>query len=119
MLAQTAADAADALARIHPANIEWKLDGVRLQVHVLNGEVRAFARTLADDTDRVPEIVDELSRLPVQAAILDGEASAPPGRTPAPVPGHGKPVREPSGRRPAASHDAALTLLLRLAPSRR
>jgi DNA ligase-1 len=76
MLAQTAADAADALARIHPANIEWKLDGVRLQVHVLNGEVRAFARTLADDTDRVPEIVDELSRLPVQAAILDGEAIA-------------------------------------------
>jgi DNA ligase-1 len=76
MLAQTAADAADALARIHPANVEWKLDGVRLQVHVLNAEVRAFARTLADVTDRVPEIVDEVSRLPVEAAILDGEAIA-------------------------------------------
>jgi ATP-dependent DNA ligase I len=76
MLAQTAADATEALARIHPANVEWKLDGVRLQVHVVKGEVRAFARTLADVTDRVPEIVDELSRLPVEAAILDGEAIA-------------------------------------------
>jgi ATP-dependent DNA ligase I len=82
MLAQTAADPADALARIHPANVEWKLDGVRLQVHVVGGEARAFARTLADVTDRVPEIVEDLSRLPVEAAILDGEAIAlrPNGR---------------------------------------
>jgi DNA ligase 1 len=76
MLAQTAADPADALARIHPANVEWKLDGVRLQVHVVKGEARAFARTLADVTDRVPEIVHEVSALPVEAAILDGEAIA-------------------------------------------
>jgi ATP-dependent DNA ligase I len=76
MLAQTAADPADALARIHPANVEWKLDGVRLQVHVVKGEARSFARTLADVTDRVPEIVREVSALPVEAAILDGEAIA-------------------------------------------
>ena len=76
MLAQTAADPADALDRIHPANVEWKLDGVRLQVHVAKGKVRAFARTLADVTDRVPEIVDEVSRLSVATAILDGEAIA-------------------------------------------
>jgi ATP-dependent DNA ligase I len=76
MLAQTAADTADALDRIHPADVEWKLDGVRLQVHVLEGEVRAFARTLADVTDRVPEVVDAMSELPFEAAILDGEAIA-------------------------------------------
>jgi len=82
MLAQTASDAVDALARIHPANVEWKLDGVRLQVHVAAGEVRAFARTLADVTERVPEIVEEVSRLGIGAAILDGEAIAlrPDGR---------------------------------------
>jgi ATP-dependent DNA ligase I len=82
MLAQTAADTADALGRIHPADVEWKLDGVRLQVHVLEGEVRAFARTLADVTDRVPEVVDAMSGLPFEAAILDGEAIAlrPDGR---------------------------------------
>jgi DNA ligase-1 len=82
MLAQTAADTADALDRIHPADVEWKLDGVRLQVHVLEGEVRVFARTLADVTDRVPEVVDAMSDLPLEAAILDGEAIAlrPDGR---------------------------------------
>jgi ATP-dependent DNA ligase I len=82
MLAQTAADAGDALARVHPADVEWKLDGVRLQVHVLNGEVRAFARTLADVTDRVPEVVEAMSGLGLKAAILDGEAIAlrPDGR---------------------------------------
>jgi ATP-dependent DNA ligase I len=82
MLAQTAADAADALERIHPADVEWKLDGVRLQVHIAEGEVRAFARTLADVTDRVPEVVETMSALPLRAAILDGEAIAlrPDGR---------------------------------------
>jgi len=76
MLAQTAADTADALERIHPADVEWKLDGVRLQVHIAGGEVRAFARTLADVTDRVPEVVETMSALPLRAAILDGEAIA-------------------------------------------
>ena len=82
MLAQTAEDTVDALGRIHPADVEWKLDGVRLQVHMAAGEVRAFARTLADVTDRVPEVVEEVSRLPLEAAILDGEAIAlrPDGR---------------------------------------
>ena len=82
MLAQTAADTADALERIHPADVEWKLDGVRLQVHIAEGEVRAFARTLADVTDRVPEVVETMSALPLRAAILDGEAIAlrPDGR---------------------------------------
>jgi ATP-dependent DNA ligase I len=82
MLAQTAADAEDALAKIRPADVEWKLDGVRLQVHVLDGQVRAFARTLADVTDRVPEVVEAMAALPLKAAILDGEAIAlrPDGR---------------------------------------
>jgi ATP-dependent DNA ligase I len=82
MLAQTAQDTVDALGRIHPADVEWKLDGVRLQVHLKAGEVRAFARTLADVTDRVPEVVEEVARLPLEAAILDGEAIAlrPDGR---------------------------------------
>ncbi|HET8526878.1 MAG TPA: ATP-dependent DNA ligase [Actinomycetota bacterium] len=82
MLAQTASDAEEALTRIRPADVEWKLDGVRLQVHVLDGQVRAFARTLADVTDRVPEVVEAMSALPLRAAILDGEAIAlrPDGR---------------------------------------
>ncbi|MGH3111466.1 MAG: ATP-dependent DNA ligase, partial [Gaiellaceae bacterium] len=58
MLAQTADDLDDALSRIRPASVEWKLDGARLQVHRAGEDVRAFTRNLADITDRVPEIVE-------------------------------------------------------------
>ena len=58
MLAQTAEDLESALARLSPpAAVEWKLDGARLQVHRLGGEVRAYTRNLADVTERVPEVV--------------------------------------------------------------
>ena len=33
MLAQTGDDLDDALARVSPASVEWKLDGARVQVH--------------------------------------------------------------------------------------
>jgi ATP-dependent DNA ligase len=76
MLAQTAASVQDALDRVRPAALEWKLDGARLQVHRLGDEVRAFTRNLADVTERVPEVVETVRRLPVEVAVLDGEAIA-------------------------------------------
>ena len=82
MLAQTADDVASAIDRTGPAAVEWKLDGARLQVHRLGGEVRAFTRSLANVTDRVPEIVAAVLALPVEAVVLDGEVIAlrPDGR---------------------------------------
>jgi DNA ligase-1 len=82
MLAQTAGDVAAAIERTGPAAAEWKLDGARLQVHRLGGEVRAFTRSLADVTDRVPEIVAAVLALPSEAVVLDGEVIAlrPDGR---------------------------------------
>jgi DNA ligase 1 len=78
MLAQTATDVAGALALLAPAAavVEWKLDGARLQVHRLGPEVRAFTRNLADVTHRVPEVVEAVLGLPVEAVVLDGEAIA-------------------------------------------
>ena len=76
MLAQTAEDLGDALARLGTAAIEWKLDGARIQVHRLGDEVRVFTRNLADITARVPELVDAIRALPVDAMVLDGEAIA-------------------------------------------
>ena len=76
MLAGTAADVEAALERISPAAIEWKLDGARIQVHRRDGDVRVFTRSLDDVTDRVPEIVEAALGLPVEAAVLDGEAIA-------------------------------------------
>jgi len=76
MLAHTGDDLESAFARIRPARIEWKLDGARLQVHRLGDEIRAFTRNLADITDRVPEIVEAVAALEVEAIVLDGEAIA-------------------------------------------
>ncbi|MFL5799874.1 MAG: ATP-dependent DNA ligase [Actinomycetota bacterium] len=83
MLAQSAGDVAEALVRLgSSAAIEWKLDGARLQVHRRGSEVRAFTRTLADVTERVPEVVEEVLGLEANAIVLDGEAIAlhPTGR---------------------------------------
>ena len=76
MLAQSAETTEEALARVGPALVEWKLDGARLQVHRLGDEVRAFTRNLADVTDRVPEIVEAVLALPLERVVLDGEAIA-------------------------------------------
>jgi DNA ligase-1 len=76
MLAQTAEDVPAALGRVSPAAVEWKLDGARIQVHRLGREVRVFTRNLADMTHRVPEVVEAVLALSVEAVILDGEAIA-------------------------------------------
>jgi ATP-dependent DNA ligase I len=76
MLAQTAASVEAAFERIRPAAVEWKLDGVRIQLHRHGGEVAVFTRTLDDITARVPEVVEAALALPVRAAVLDGEAIA-------------------------------------------
>jgi ATP-dependent DNA ligase I len=82
MLARSAPDVRTAFERIRPGAVEWKLDGARLQIHRAGDEVRAFTRNLADVTDRVPEIVDAIGRLPIVSAVLDAEAIAlrPDGR---------------------------------------
>ena len=76
MLAQTAETVADAVERTGPAAVEWKLDGARVQLHRLGDEVRAFTRSLADVTDRVPEVVTAVRGLPVESAVLDAEVIA-------------------------------------------
>ena len=82
MLAQTAETVTDAMGRTGSAAVEWKLDGARIQVHRLGREVRAFTRSLADVTDRVPEVAAAALALPVDAVVLDGEVIAlrPDGR---------------------------------------
>src|SRR5580700_3035610 len=74
MLAQTAEDVVEALDNLGEASLEYKLDGARIQVHKSGNEVRVFSRALNDVTDAVPEIVEAARALPVNNAILDGEA---------------------------------------------
>jgi ATP-dependent DNA ligase I len=83
MLAASAPSIEDALGKIGgEAGVEWKLDGIRVQAHILNGDVRLFTRTLDDVTSRMPEVVAALAQLPARAAVLDGEliALGPDGR---------------------------------------
>jgi len=82
MLASPASDIADAMERLSPAAVEWKLDGARVQVHRDGTDVAVFTRTLDEITARVPEVVEAALALPVRTAVLDGEAIAlrPDGR---------------------------------------
>ncbi|NKZ07589.1 ATP-dependent DNA ligase [Actinomadura latina] len=83
MLAASAPSIDDAFAKLEAAAaVEWKLDGIRAQVHVSGDEVHIFTRTLDEITSRLPEVVDAARRLPVHEAVFDGELIAlrPDGR---------------------------------------
>ncbi len=64
MLAQTAADTAEALAATRAARwiFEWKMDGARIQAHKVADEVRIYTRSLNEVTAAVPEIVEHRAR---------------------------------------------------------
>ncbi len=82
MLAGSAESVAAALARVRPAAVEWKIDGIRVQVHKDGADVAVFTRTLDDITARVPEVVAAVAALPARSVVLDGEVIAlgPDGR---------------------------------------
>jgi ATP-dependent DNA ligase I len=74
MLSKTATDVAAALGELGPASFEYKLDGIRIQVHKNAHEVRIFSRTLNDITSELPTVVDISKKVDLNEAILDGEA---------------------------------------------
>ena len=78
--------------------------------------MRAFTRNLADITDRVPEVVDAVLALPVEAVVLDGEAIA--------LRSDGRPepfqvTMSRFGSKTLGNAGHALPVLLRLPPPRR
>jgi len=82
MLAASAPTVAAAMERVSPAVVDWKIDGIRVQLHRAGDAVRVFSRTLDDITDRVPEIAAVALTLDADSAVLDGEVVAlrPDGR---------------------------------------
>jgi DNA ligase-1 len=81
MLAASAPTVTEVVDDVGEVALETKLDGIRLQAHIWgrrggDRQVRLFTRTLEDVTDRMPEVVEALAALPVQAAVLDGEVIA-------------------------------------------
>jgi len=89
MLASSAPSISDALAKAGgpvpvecavecalACAVEWKLDGIRIQAHLADGNVRLFTRTLDEITGRLPDVVAVLAKLPVSTAVFDGEVIA-------------------------------------------
>ena len=74
MLASTSASVADAVGSFECSSVEWKLDGIRIQIHRDDEQVRIYTRNLNEITASLPGIVDAVQRLRVTRAVLDGEA---------------------------------------------
>jgi DNA ligase-1 len=78
MLSETALDLQNAF-EIHKGEttLEYKLDGVRVQIHMKNKQVEIFSRRLSKITSSLPEIVDIIStRIKARESILEGEVIA-------------------------------------------
>ena len=78
MLAKTADNVEEALAELAggPAAFEYKLDGIRIQVHKRGSEVRVYSRILNDITGELKAVVEIVQQLNMNEVILDGEAIA-------------------------------------------
>jgi DNA ligase 1 len=74
MLASTAASVPEAVGSFVRSSVEWKLDGIRIQVHRRDEEVRIYTRNLNDITPMLPGVVAAVRDLPVSQAVFDGEA---------------------------------------------
>jgi DNA ligase 1 len=74
MLASSATSVPEAVSSFQRASVEWKLDGIRIQIHRREEDVRIYTRNLNEVTHALPGIVDAVRRLPVTQAVFDGEA---------------------------------------------
>ena len=91
MLATKADGLSDGLLSVAPTTdavrIERKYDGIRVQVHHADGEVRLFTRRLADITQQFPEVVQAVDgALVAEGVILDGELVGVDPSTGTPIP---------------------------------
>ncbi len=76
MLASSSPGVAEAVGELGLSSVEWKLDGLRIQVHRRGDDVAVYSRNLNDITARLPEVVALSRALPVDRFVLDGEALA-------------------------------------------
>src|SRR5687767_843758 len=74
MLASTAESTREAVGSFEQASVEWKLDGIRIQIHRRGEDVRIYTRNLNDITHALPGVVRAVRRLPVRQGVFDGEA---------------------------------------------
>jgi DNA ligase-1 len=73
MLASPAPSLEEALAGGGERLVEWKVDGLRAQIHKRGERVAIFSRQGNDITAGCGPVLDALVRLPATSAVLDGE----------------------------------------------
>lgn len=73
MLASTAESVTAAVEDLGRAAVEWKLDGIRIQVHRKGDAVGVWTRNLNDITGGVGAVVDIVRTFPADSFVLDGE----------------------------------------------
>lgn len=74
MLAEIAQSLDDVFEEYTNFAVEYKFDGIRIQVHKQSDEVKIFSRHLKDITLHFPELIDVAKKIPMEEFILDGEA---------------------------------------------
>jgi DNA ligase-1 len=73
MLAASAESIEEALALFPRALVEWKVDGVRAQVHKKADRIAIYTRQGHEITEGCAELVGSLASLPIDEAVFDGE----------------------------------------------
>ncbi|MFH1786072.1 MAG: ATP-dependent DNA ligase [archaeon] len=82
MLAQKADGIKDAVQRIGKAQYEYKFDGARTQIHIVDKKITVYTRRLEDVTKQFPDIVKMVSHgVKAKNAIIEGEAVATDPKT--------------------------------------
>ena len=117
MLASTGATVTEAVTGVECASVEHDWNGIRIQIHRRDDEVRIYTRNLNEITATLPGIVETVRRLPVRQVVLDGEAI---GLTEPALPHRFQDTMSRFGTDDATSHAmTARPVLLRRAASRR
>ncbi|MFA4983120.1 MAG: ATP-dependent DNA ligase, partial [Candidatus Micrarchaeia archaeon] len=75
-LAERLPNSEEIILKLGKCAVEAKYDGLRMQVHVLSGQVEIYSRKLEKMTHMFPEIVEAARALPAKSAIFEGEALA-------------------------------------------
>ena len=110
MLASTAESVSDAVAGFETASVEWKLDGIRIQIHRRGDEVRIYTRNLNDITAALPGVVHCRPRPAARAGRARRRGALDGRRRPGAVPGDG-PRASMAMHRPRASSTFLFDLL--------